>query len=325
MSEEKKDVDWGSPGEEWTGAEVQQYIKDQFAALGEAIEKNAAKKHAPIIFKVGDSNAEYVMDVLLADQEGNEIESPKVIYLLGEAVNSWDSNNGTPVYEKDGKYVWIGELNYSSDDKLIKIAFGEGDWNAITFGVPTEVNHNGNVLKVERGIYSYMESAETEPGALKDWFWGVPEGKSGTYEITVDTDAKTISFKTLGEPQTKGFDFINKDYGLTRGSTTYLTDATLVEDVVTIQLSKSDGNGYRLWSDGLRVYKGTAQLEISVPDDYAIKKITLSGGAAGSVTAEGYDRVSKSWTGISKRVSFEIAPSATKSIETIEVELVKIS
>lgn len=145
-----------------------------------------------ITFKIDPTDTNF--GTLDADYEG---ELPKAIYMLGAAVNSFDSNNSTPIYEKDGKYVWTGDLNYYNDDKLVKIALAKGDWNAITFGVPTEVNYNGNVLQVEPGTYSYMESAETEPGALKDWFWGIPEGKSGRYEISVDTDAKTISFKLL--------------------------------------------------------------------------------------------------------------------------------
>ena len=60
------------------------------------------------------------------------------------------------------------------------------------------MDYNENVLQIEAGkTYSYQESAETEPGALKDWFWGIKEGQSGEYEITVDTDAKTVSFKLL--------------------------------------------------------------------------------------------------------------------------------
>ncbi len=124
-------------------------------------------------------------------------ELPKCIYMLGVATDRWDSNSGTPVYEKDGKYVWIGALNYYNEDKLVKFSLTQGDWDKVTFAVPTEVNLNGNVLQVEPGTYPYAESAETEPGALKDWFWGVKEGKSGDYEIIVDTDAKTVTFNLI--------------------------------------------------------------------------------------------------------------------------------
>ncbi len=125
-------------------------------------------------------------------------ELPKSIFMLGAATDSWDSNSATPVYEKDGKYVWTGDLNYYDEDKLVKFCMTRGAWDQVTFMVPDEVNLNGNVLQIEAGkTYTYQESAETEPGALKDWFWGIREGQSGEYEITVDTDAKTVSFKLL--------------------------------------------------------------------------------------------------------------------------------
>lgn len=123
---------------------------------------------------------------------------PKSIFMLGAATDCWDSNSAAPVYEKDGKYVWTGALNYYDEDKLVKFAATRGDWDKITFMVPDEVNYNENVLQVEAGkTYTYQESAETEPGALKDWFWGIKEGQSGEYEITVDTDARTVTFNLL--------------------------------------------------------------------------------------------------------------------------------
>lgn len=124
-------------------------------------------------------------------------ELPSCIYMLGAATGQWDSNSGTPIYGENRKYEWTGALDYYNDDKLVKIALTRGNWDEVTFAVPTEVDYNGNVLQIVAGTYPYMESAETEPGALKDWFWGVKEGGSGEYRITVDTDAKTISFELL--------------------------------------------------------------------------------------------------------------------------------
>lgn len=124
-------------------------------------------------------------------------ELADAIYMLGSATGAWFSNEGTPVYEQDGKFVWTGDLNYYDEDKIFKFCLSRGDWDKVTFLVPTEVNHNDNVLQIEPGTYSYMESAETEPGALKDWFWGLTEGKSGKYEVTVDTSAKTVTLKLL--------------------------------------------------------------------------------------------------------------------------------
>lgn len=64
---------------------------------------------------------------------------------------------------------------------------------------------------------------------------------------------------------TAEFDFANNTYGLTRETDNngpYIESGTTVtNDGVTLTLQKTDGkNGWRLWSDGLRVYKnsGTA-------------------------------------------------------------------
>lgn len=122
---------------------------------------------------------------------------PAAVYMLGQATGAWDSNASTPIYEDNGKFTWTGDLFYYGDDKQFKFALSRGEWNKVTFLVPTEVNYNDNVLKIEPGTYSYQESAETSEGALKDWFWGINEGKSGQYEVTIDTTAKTITVTLL--------------------------------------------------------------------------------------------------------------------------------
>lgn len=128
-------------------------------------------------------------------------ELPKAIYMLGNACGQWNAPDATPIYETDGKFVWTGDLLYYGEDKLFKFVLSRGDWDKVTFLVPTEVNHpaegDKNVLQIDPGTYGWQESAETEPGALKDWFWGIKEGKSGKYEITVDLEAKTFTLKLL--------------------------------------------------------------------------------------------------------------------------------
>ena len=68
------------------------------------------------------------------------------------------------------------------------------------------------------------------------------------------------------------YDFVTNDYGLTRTSdnnAAYVTDANLVNGDVTLKISKTEGNGYRLWNDGLRVMNtknGKANLQVVVAD-----------------------------------------------------------
>lgn len=120
------------------------------------------------------------------------------IYMLGAAVDRWgNSSEGLPVYGKDGIYTWTGDLNFYNEDKLFKFALTKGNWNEVTYIVPTETNLNGNVLKIEAGKpYAYQESRE-DNGGLKDWFWGINEGQSGRYKITVNTNDKTVALELL--------------------------------------------------------------------------------------------------------------------------------
>ena len=69
------------------------------------------------------------------------------------------------------------------------------------------------------------------------------------------------------------FDFTAKGYGWgTAGSSNddyVTTPATATEGSVTLTLDKTSGSGFRLWSDGLRIYKtgeGEATIAVSVPN-----------------------------------------------------------
>lgn len=122
------------------------------------------------------------------------------IYMLGSATGAWDSNSGTPVLANaEGKYVWEGEMAYSSENKLFKFCLEAGNWNEVTFLVPETVDYNDNVKLIEAGnSYKMQESRELpEGGGLLDWFFGLTEGNMGKYRITVDKDALTVSVEEL--------------------------------------------------------------------------------------------------------------------------------
>ena len=123
---------------------------------------------------------------------------PQLIYALGNSTTRGDSNSGLFMSRRaDGKYVWEGIMTYTDEDKCIKFTLDRGDWDKVTFLVPESVDHNGNVRIVTDGTYKAMRSAETEPGALKDWFWGIQKGKDGIYRFTVDPEALTVEVKRV--------------------------------------------------------------------------------------------------------------------------------
>ena len=148
---------------------------------------------------VGDEEgaAEYTQkaETLKAEYLG---AMPQLIYALGNSTTRGDSNSGLFMSRRaDGKYVWEGIMTYTDEDKCIKFTLDRGDWDKVTFLVPESVDHNGNVRIVTDGTYKAMRSAETEPGALKDWFWGIQKGKDGIYRFTVDPEALTVEVKRV--------------------------------------------------------------------------------------------------------------------------------
>ena len=65
------------------------------------------------------------------------------------------------------------------------------------------------------------------------------------------------------------YDFKNNDYGMERSASGYMTSGDIKNGDITLTMSKTGGNGFRLWTDGLRVYKtsgGNATLKVTVPD-----------------------------------------------------------
>ncbi|GFI52941.1 Ig-like domain-containing protein [Duncaniella muris] len=65
------------------------------------------------------------------------------------------------------------------------------------------------------------------------------------------------------------FDFKTEAYGLPNDKNTFVTNETAVNGDITLSFSKTSGSGFRMWSDGLRVYKtgkGNASIKISIPN-----------------------------------------------------------
>lgn len=124
-------------------------------------------------------------------------ESKPEIYMLGMVPDRWgNSSEGIAIFGENGIYSWTGDIYYYGDDKQLKFALTKGEWNAVTYLVPTEVNLNGDVQQVEPGTYAYQESRE-DNGGLKDWFWGIMQDKSGQYKVTVNTNDKTVNLELL--------------------------------------------------------------------------------------------------------------------------------
>lgn len=125
------------------------------------------------------------------------------------------------------------------------------------------------------------------------------------------------------------FNFTTDAYGLPNDASTYVNDAKAVNGDVTLSFSKTSGSGFRMWSDGLRVYKtgnGEASINITIPNakvtaiDMSVKN-KLGTVKLGGTTDFTYTTTSKtySWSGNVADPSIVITVSNNYAIETLKI------
>ncbi|MBD5414969.1 MAG: hypothetical protein HDR46_01655 [Bacteroides sp.] len=237
--------------------------------------------------------------------EGEEPEGyPTLINELGIDVVFTSSNEGVAIYE-DGMLL-IGEVGtavitatpadtetYSGSAEFTVTVTAKPHLGAITVNgqtvadddvisivVNTEVTfaaENAEIIGYEIAGPEGFEAADIvdadsytfTPAAIGEYIvsisaTGCNEEAEATFTINV-TEVPAITEETL--------DFVNNAYGMARGSNTYNEDGFVLADTeFTYTVNKGDGNGTRLWSDGLRFYKG-GSLTATAPLGYMIESI----------------------------------------------------
>lgn len=164
---------------------------------------------------------------------------------------------------------------------------------------------NGVVTGVAAGTVTITASCIVEGYNVKD----------AKYAVTViDPNALEVTY-----------DFLNENYGLERNPSTYETEGTLTNGPVSISLAKTSGNGFRLWSDGLRVYKGNVSLTFNITSDYIINEIVFAGNNAviGTLAYNDTKLTDATWSGAATSVTITAAPTDNKPITTIKVKYSK--
>lgn len=121
------------------------------------------------------------------------------------------------------------------------------------------------------------------------------------------------------------FDFEHNDYDLERSATTYIKGGTKVveEDATIVLNAATSGNGFRLWTDGLRVYKGTTSFTVTV-DNAEINGITIAAAKTlGTCTINGdavaYSNKAYSWTGSAEEATVTVNPTANNAMSSVTI------
>lgn len=116
-------------------------------------------------------------------------ELPEAIYILGDAVDEWDSTKGHPVYRRpDGKYVyqtWM--FHEGGSGKAFKFTHSRQGWEEAEFYVPAEAGADGDIKYIGPGEYS-MKSGwhQSDDHNVIDAFWGVEH--DNVMRVIVDLD-----------------------------------------------------------------------------------------------------------------------------------------
>ena len=117
------------------------------------------------------------------------------------------------------------------------------------------------------------------------------------------------------------FDFTTNDYGFGTSSTTYIPVGTKIEEgVVSLTLDKTEGNGFRMWTDGLRIYKGKCSFVVSA-EEAVITSVTIQTKANAMM---GFTTTTSStkeieWTGSADDVTAYFTPTSTGAITKVVV------
>lgn len=119
------------------------------------------------------------------------------LYMLGSAAGAWDSADGLQMDSKDGNsFSWEGEIVYNGENKQFKFCTSKGPWDQVEFLVPENANADGYIEVITPGTYKMQRCSQSE-GTLKDAFFGIPEGESAIYKITVDVRELTVTLEKL--------------------------------------------------------------------------------------------------------------------------------
>lgn len=140
------------------------------------------------------------------DDKGNEniIDFEKEfteLYALGASVNKWDSMDPEPLSlaSKDNFVIEV-DLIKSNENKLIKFCTEKGkDWSETDYLVPASVEADKAYCFLKEGENKLQHTSVKldGDGNLKDWFFGLEAGTSGTYRLTVNPRTLTLTAQKL--------------------------------------------------------------------------------------------------------------------------------
>lgn len=164
--------------------------------------------------------------------------------------------NTTPIDAENNTYEKGTILTFSTATEGATMSYTINDRDAI-------------VVEASSFEYTLTENADIYIEATKEGFTSAQYAASfKVYESEEPTP---------GLNKTVTFDFKMNDYGLERNASSFVTDGTTITSGdISIELTKTTGNGWRLWDDGLRAYKGNGPVMTVKAGENKITKIDFT-------------------------------------------------
>lgn len=125
----------------------------------------------------------------------------KMVYMLGGAVDHWDSADPVPMKATDDPDIFEYELDLvrNAENKLIKFCISVNTWDKADFLVPVAVEPDKAYAFLKEGVNDLCVTSVKKDGEgnLKDHFFGIDKGQSGKYLLKVNPIKLTLEAKKL--------------------------------------------------------------------------------------------------------------------------------
>lgn len=125
----------------------------------------------------------------------------KMVYMLGGAVNHWDSADPLPMKATKDQDIFECEVDLvrNAENKLLKFSLGVDTWDKTEFLVPVAVEEGKQYAFLQEGMNDLCLTSVKKDGEgkLKDHFFGIAKGESGKYLLRVNPVKLTLEAKKL--------------------------------------------------------------------------------------------------------------------------------
>lgn len=238
-----------------------------------------------------------------------------------------------------------GSWSYMNNSAEVTFTFPDVNLNIIVIDTNNKPVEGATVVLGEETATTDAEGKATVTAPFENGYFATvkPTVNDKEFEVTLcgaETNYTAIVEAAEPEPepvkaQVVDFDFLTHTYYIENqklnnndNSSKYFTTASVDSLGVKIDFSTTNGNGFRFWTDGLRLYKGNVTMTITAPG-HVISAINLNAaGNLGTVTVNGNSESTNIGSGSTllngenlETVTLDFKVTTNRAIKTLSIAL----